>query len=224
MTFNDEQKQKEFEAFAAWYAEVAKRPSTSAVKSLMNQLRDIGTRLYGNGAFQEVLRANKVATLQPEQAERKLGKPQGDAARRSLLPTTVKLPQPGTGRYERQKERGLLGGKSEAPAVVAAVDDKLSAGQPKTTKKDVAKAIIAAAELSGIIDPSDDEEAAGLARDEKESDLQQDVLSMKSTDLVEKYGRGVIYAKLTLMGEDAESLSEKTDRQLANILKKKMGA
>ena len=60
MTFQDEQKQKEFEAFAEWYAEIAKRPSTSAHKSTMNQLRDMGSRLYGSAAFQEVLRANRV--------------------------------------------------------------------------------------------------------------------------------------------------------------------
>ena len=64
MTFNNEQKQAEFNAFAAYFSEVSKQPFTAARRSLVNNLRSIAVGQFGNAAWQELVRDNRSA---PEQ-------------------------------------------------------------------------------------------------------------------------------------------------------------
>ena len=179
MTFQDEQKQNEYSTFSAYYAEVAKRPLTAASRSLLNQLRTIAIGQFGNGAFQEIVRANRPAATEAT-TERTLGKQPGGVTRRTSSPE-VKQPKAGTARHERLKERGLL---------------------PVAESKSAVAAVVAAAEPA--------------------EDLNTDAPNLSAKDLVEKYGSEAIAARLVELGEDAERLAEKTDRQLANLLKKKL--
>lgn len=229
MTFQDEQKQAEYNAFAAWYAEVAKRPSTSAVKSLMNQLRDIGTRLYGNGPFQEVLRANKRAALTPETPERKLGKQSGGRSDRHSPSPVARPPKPGSDRAKRLAERMPQNDRLEAAKVVAEGDLLGFAGKDASIKMKVVKS---------KENPNDGHfeewnEKKELANVQlstgatlntetgrTESNLVADARELSAKDLVEKYGRDLIAEYLFGAGFELESLSEKTDRQIANALKK----
>ena len=54
-----------------------------------------------------------------------------------------------------------------------------------------------------------------------ENNLEADAQNLNAKDLIEKYGRDMIFEALTNAGENPDALAEKTDRQLANILKKK---
>lgn len=215
----DEQKTKEYNAFSAYYAEVVKRPGTAATRSLLNQLRTIAVGQFGNGPFQEILRANKTHGVE-QATERKLGKQAGGVTRRSSSPE-AKQPIPGTGRYERLKEKGLLPGvKSEASAVVAEDDVK---GFTENLKRRT-KVLLNTSENFGYIPR---ENPDGTAENRiigpiAANDLFADAPNLSAKDLVEKYGRDLIFEYLFNAGEDRESMEQKTDRQLANILKKRV--
>ena len=204
MTFQDEQKQNEYSTFSAYYAEVAKRPLTAASRSLLNQLRTIAIGQFGNGAFQEIVRANRPAATEAT-TERTLGKQPGGVTRRTSSPE-VKRPQPGTARHERLKERGLLP-VAESKSAVAGV---VAEGKP------ISKADLE--EERQLAEQGMNDYAKGL----QSEDLDTDAPNLSAKDLVEKYGSDAIAARLVELGEDAERLAEKTDRQLANLLKKKL--
>ena len=197
MQFQDEQKQNEYSTFSAYYAEVAKRPFTAASRSLLNQLRTIAIGQFGNGAFQEIVRANRPAATEAT-TERTLGKQPGGVTRRGSSPE-VKQPKAGTARHERLKERGLLP-VAESKSAVAGV---------------VAEGKIDLVHVSDKI-------TVTVVSDQSASDLNTDAPNLSAKDLVEKYGSEAIAARLVELGEDAERLAEKTDRQLANLLKKKL--
>lgn len=213
MTFQDEQKQKEFEAFAEWYAEIAKRPSTSAHKSTMNQLRDMGSRLYGSAAFQEVLRANRVANITVS-AERKLGKQSGGRSDRHSQSPTGRPPKPGSDRAKRLAEMAQQSDRLGAGKVVAADNAKGVTEKVRVRAKDNATVVtadeLANAQLSPILD-SFDAVSGGILADAADLDWKE---------LLRKYDQSAIYEVLLTMGETEETLQGKTPRQLANILKK----
>ena len=213
MTFQDEQKQKEFDAFAAWYAEIAKRPSTSAHKSTMNQLRDMGSRLYGSAAFQEVLRANRVANITVS-AERKLGKQSGGRSDRHSQSPTGRPPKPGSDRAKRLAEMAQQSDRLGAGKVVAADNAKGVTEKVRVRAKDNATVVtadeLANAQLSPILD-SFDAVSGGILADAADLDWKE---------LLRKYDQEAIHEVLLTMGETEETLQGKTPRQLANILKK----
>lgn len=215
----DEQKTKEYNAFSAYYAEVVKRPGTAATRSLLNQLRTIAVGQFGNGPFQEILRANKTQGVE-QATERKLGKQAGGVTRRSSSPE-VKQPIPGTGRYERLKEKGLLpGGRSEASAVVAADDANVFTEKLKRRTKEIAAVGATADDISTV--QLSTGSVFNTETGATENDLFADAPNLSAKDLVEKYGRDLIFEYLFNAGEDRESMEQKTDRQLANILKKRV--
>ena len=213
MTFQDEQKQKEFEAFAEWYAEIAKRPSTSAHKSTMNQLRDMGSRLYGSAAFQEVLRANRVANITVS-AERKLGKQSGGRSDRHSQSPTGRPPKPGSDRAKRLAEMAQQSDRLGAGKVVAADNAKGVTEKVRVRAKDNAT-VVTADELANVqlstISDSFDAVSDGILADAADLDWKE---------LLKKYDQSAIYEVLLTMGETEETLQGKTPRQLANILKK----
>lgn len=243
MTFQDEQKQAEYNAFVTYYRLVAQRPHTSAKMSRLNQLDSI---MRGDfpGALNEL--KNEQRKQQVERtAERKLGKPEGSAlTRRGSLPV-AKQPQPGTGRYERLKAAGLLpsqqaaaqSGKLEAVKVVAGGDLErgdlvvIEKGKAKKVKGiDMSKAVLvhgvdniadlisesAIAEEKALSEAGIEEYAKGLDRE----DLLAACKNSTAKEIVEKFGKQMIYDFLLDWGENPDALSEKTDRQLANTLKK----
>ena len=213
MTFQDEQKQKEFEAFAEWYAEIAKRPSTSAHKSTMNQLRDMGSRLYGSAAFQEVLRANRVANITVS-AERKLGKQSGGRSDRHSQSPTGRPPKPGSDRAKRLAEMAQQSDRLGAGKVVAADNAKGVTEKVRVRAKDNAT-VVTADELANVqlstISDSFDAVSDGILADAADLDWKE---------LLKKYDPSAIHEVLLTMGETEETLQGKTPRQLANILKK----
>ena len=212
MTFQDEQKQKEFEAFSAYYEQVTKRPSTSAHKSTMNQLRDMGSRLYGSAAFQEVLRANRVANITVS-AERKLGKQSGGRSDRHSQSPTGRPPKPGSDRAKRLAEMAQQSDRLGAGKVVAA-DAKGVTEKVRVRAKDNATVVtadeLANAQLSPILD-SFDAVSGGILADAADLDWKE---------LLKKYDQSAIYEVLLTMGETEDTLQGKTPRQLANTLKK----
>lgn len=226
MTFKDEQKQAEFEAFAAYYRLVAQRPHTSAKMSRMNQLESIIRGDYP-GALQELRAEQRIASAQQAQ-ERQLGKQAGGGqqTRRGSSPV-VKLPQPGTARYERLKAAGLLpsqqaaqeqSGRLEAVKVVAGDDSKNFTEKLKRRTKEIAAVGAKADELSTV------QLSTGATFDTEagrtENDMVQDAVNLNAKDLAAKYGRDLIFEKLLELGETGDTLIEKTDRQLANLLKR----
>lgn len=224
MTFQDEQKQAEFNAFAAYYRLVAQRPHTSAKMSRLNQLESI---MRGDfpGALQE-LRGEQRTKVIAQNAERKLGKPEGSAlTRRGSLPAQ-KQPQPGTGRYERLKAAGLLpsqqaavqSGKLEAVKVVAGGNAKEVTEKIKARTKEIAAVGVTADELASVQLSTGDDFNTETGR--TENDLIGDARELSAKELVERYGRDLIFEHLFEAGFERDGLGQKTDRQLANTLKK----
>lgn len=231
MTFNNEQKQAEFDAFKAFCEIFAKRQRDSIKASGRNQLSSFAAGQYGGAAQQEIKKVlNSGNTPQPI-PEIKLGKQAGgDSSRRNQSPGQPKPPKPGSARAQRLAQRAERVGRSAASVVVAGgetaekpaekVDKRrniIKAGKPtdELLPVDTAQEIQEERELSerGI-----DDFAKGLQRE----DLFSDAAELSAKELVEKYGRDLIYDYLFNAGETAESLEQKTDRQLANILKKKV--
>lgn len=223
MTFKDEQKQSEFNAFAAYYRLVAQRPHTSAKMSRLNQLESI---MRGDfpGALQE-LKGEQRTRVIADKAERKLGKQQGGAlTRRDSSPVQSKPPQPGTARYERHKAAGLLpsqqaaqqaqSGKLEAAKVVAGGEpaEKPTRAKRAETKPEPIP------ELSTVQLSTGDNFNTETGR--TENNLAADARELSAKDLVERYGRDLIFENLFEAGFERDGLEQKTDRQLANTLKK----
>ena len=188
-TFDNEQKQAEFEAFTAWWSAVSKRPFSAATRSLLNQIRNISTANYGSKATDELRRANVVIGTEQLQ-ERRLGKRDGDGTRRSQSPAQQK-PQANSARLERQRQRAAQNARLAVQSPVV-VDD-----------------IILPKVLKNIVD--------------EPTDLFSAAAEMKAAEIVENYGREAISEYLFNTGMARDEMEQKTDRQLANILKKKLG-
>ena len=213
MTFQDEQKQKEFEAFSAYYEQVTKRPHTAQARSLLNQLRTIAVGQYGNGAWQELNRAARV-TSNTVSAERKLGKQSGGRSDRHSQSPTGRPPKPGSDRAKRLAEMAQQSDRLGAGKVVAADNAKGVTEKVRVRAKDNATVVtadeLANAQLSPILD-SFDAVSGGILADAADLDWKE---------LLRKYDQEAIHEVLLTMGETEETLQGKTPRQLANILKK----
>lgn len=245
MTFNNEQKQAEFAAFAAYFAQASKQPFTAARRSLVNNLRSIAVGQFGNAAWQELVRDNRPA---PEpKSEVKLGKPTGGgSSRRNQSPGQPTAPKPGSPRDLRLKERAEREGRLGVPAVVAGDKDpdvkfakvieqpgKIVTievpikRQRKADGTDIAEFSKRPANFVAEPDPlAEIELSTGATFDtgtgRTVTDLFADATNLNAKDLVEKYKRDLIYEYLFNAGESKDNLDQKTDRQLANILKKKV--
>ena len=213
MIFQDEQKQKEFEAFSAYYEQVTKRPHTAQARSLLNQLRTIAVGQYGNGAWQELNRAARV-TSNTVSAERKLGKQSGGRSDRHSQSPTGRPPKPGSDRAKRLAEMAQQSDRLGAGKVVAADNAKGVTEKVRVRAKDNATVVtadeLANAQLSPILD-SFDAVSGGILADAADLDWKE---------LLRKYDQEAIHEVLLTMGETEETLQGKTPRQLANILKK----
>ena len=213
MTFQDEQKQKEFEAFSAYYEQVTKRPHTAQARSLLNQLRTIAVGQYGNGAWQELNRAARV-TSNAVSAERKLGKQSGGRSDRHSQSPTARAPKPGSERAKRLAEIAQQSDRLGAGKVVAA-GDKDFTEKLKVRTKEIAAVGVTSDELENVqlstISDSFDAVSDGILADAADLDWKE---------LLKKYDQSAIYEVLLTMGETEETLQGKTPRQLANILKK----
>lgn len=258
MNFSEE-KQAEFDAFAAYYAIIAAKPYTSASRSLLNQLRSIAVGQYGNGAWQELVRNNR---RQPAEQPERVVKTSGGSQRRNAPPQQGNAPQPRTPRWERLKAKGLLESKSAAHEVVAgdrggvifkSIVENPILETPKSmrekerqrTRKEIIEQVSAdhkkeiEAQIWEIETPivhlstgaEFDTETGRTVNDLLEDGVPDieiigitgDVSDLSWKELVEKYGRDVIFERLIDLGHDADVLSEKSDRQLANLLKKEAG-
>lgn len=213
MIFQDEQKQKEFEAFSAYYEQVTKRPHTAQARSLLNQLRTIAVGQYGNGAWQELNRAARV-TSNTVSAERKLGKQSGGRSDRHSQSPTGRPPKPGSDRAKRLAEMAQQSDRLGAGKVVAADNAKGVTEKVRVRAKDNATVVtadeLANAQLSPILD-SFDAVSGGILADAADLDWKE---------LLRKYDQEAIHEVLLTMGETEDTLQGKTPRQLANILKK----
>ena len=213
MIFQDEQKQKEFEAFSAYYEQVTKRPHTAQARSLLNQLRTIAVGQYGNGAWQELNRAARV-TSNTVSAERKLGKQSGGRSDRHSQSPTARAPKPGSERAKRLAEIAQQSDRLGAGKVVAA-GDKDFTEKLKVRTKEIAAVGVTSDELENVqlstISDSFDAVSDGILADAADLDWKE---------LLKKYDQSAIYEVLLTMGETEETLQGKTPRQLANILKK----
>ena len=229
MNFSEE-KQAEFEAFAAYYAIIAAKPYTSASRSLLNQLRSIAVGQYGNGAWQELVRNNR---RQPAEQPERVVKMSGGSQRRNAPPQQGNAPQPGTPRWERLKAKGLLESKSGTPEVVAGGEPEKKERQ--RTRKEIIEQV--SSDYESEIKMQSVHLSTGAEFNTETgrtvNDLLQDgvpdieiigitgdVSDLSWKELVEKYGRDVIFERLIDLGHDADVLGEKSDRQLANLLKK----
>lgn len=266
MNFTEE-KQAEFEAFAAYYAIIAQKPYTAATRSLLNNLRTIAVGQYGNGAWQQLVRDNR---RQPAEQPERVVKTSGGSQRRNAPPQQGNAPQPGTPRWERLKAAGLLEGKSAAHEVVAggeydakqfyeagggnilmdarkAERQKAFAGafvknsevepekkERQRTRKEIIEQV--SADYKKEIETQIWERETPIVHlstgDEFDTetgrtvnDLMADaaikgVGELSGKELLEKYSRDLIFEKLLELGHSLNELEEKSDRQLANLLKK----
>lgn len=223
MTFNNEQKQAEFDAFKTFCEIFAKRKQDSIKSSGRNQLSSFTAGQYGGDAQQEikkVLNAGNVPKLQSK--EIKLGKPSGGgSSRRSQSPGQPTAPKPGSPRDLRLKERAEREGRLAVPVVVAGGEtaESLIEGT-KRASKIIRQAGATADELLQV------QLSTGAIFDTETGQTERlvfaDAADLSAKELVEKYRRDLIYEYLFNAGESAENLDQKTDRQLANILKRKV--
>jgi len=181
----------------------------------MNQLRDMGSRLYGSAAFQEVLRANRVVNITVS-AERKLGKQSGGRSDRHSQSPTGRPPKPGSDRAKRLAEMAQQSDRLGAGKVVAADNAKEVTEKARVRAKDNAT-VVTSDELENVqlspISDSFDAVSDGILADAADLDWKE---------LLKKYDQSAIYEVLLTMGETEETLQGKTPRQLANTLKKKV--
>lgn len=198
MTFNDEQKQTEFDAFKSFCEVFAKRSFSGVKRSGMSQLNSFVVGQYGGDAQKEIRNIFKGAI--PLRPERATVKPSGGGSRRNQSPVTPKAPPKGSPRYLRNQEReAKQGGKSEQ--VVAAVETIAPALEEIQDEiKNIGGNIV---------------NVTATMRN-----LLGDAQIISAKDLVERYGRELIFEHLLNAGHDGDELEQKSDRQLANLLKK----
>lgn len=200
----DEQKQAEIAAFLALCAEVAKRPYNAKKRGAMNLLNSFASGQYGRDAHQAAIKSfgQPAAT---ERQEIRVGKPSGEGRRRNQSPELKAPGQMTETRRERLQKKELLEGRSAAAKVVAGADHVDNGFLQGET--------ISSVHLStGAV--------FNTETGQTENNLTTDAAELSAAQLVEKYGREVLYAHLIEFGKDAAELEQKTDRQLANILKK----
>lgn len=218
---------REFELFTALYAHVAKEKITPSQRMAIVKLNEICKSRYGAGELAALVRANKPAP-QP-QAERQIaGKERGDRSERRS-PSPVKQVEP-TAQQKRLARIADRQGRQERVGKLAAhevVADK----HPSRRVKQVVDAVLTEipetyfterqlSEIGGVQLSTGAIFSTETGR--TENDLNTDARELSAKDLIEKYGRDLVFERLTELGEPAEMLEQKTDRQLANLLKKRM--
>lgn len=205
MIFDNEQRQAEWETFQAYYATVSKRPFTASTRSVINQLDGIAKGQFGNAAFQELRRDNRREIPAPVVAGKESG---GGSSRRSQSPIPSK-PLPGSARAERLRK--LEEQKSRSETVVPVVGDSEPIERAlANVAEQVAKAGVTSEQLQWVNPPILSESDA----------IASDAAELSAVALAEKYGRDALLSFLISKGVSPESLEEKTDRQLANMVKK----
>lgn len=231
MNFSEE-KQAEFEAFCAFVKEFAKRKYDSTMRSGKNQILSFANGQYKGGGLEIVRKLFKAEPL--PKVERTV-KTSGGSQRRNAPPQQGNAPQPGTPRYERLKAKGRLESKSVTPGVVAEVEPEKKERQ--RTRKEIVEQVSAyhKKELEAQIweretpiihlstDAEFDTETGRTVNDLLADASIKGAGEFSAKDLLEKYGDGArdfIFEKLVELGHDADVLGEKSDRQLANLLKK----
>lgn len=200
----NEQKQAEIAAFLTLCVEVAKRPYNAKKRGAMNLLTSFASGQYGRDAHQEAIKSfgPPAAT---ERQEIRVGKPSGEGRRRNQSPELRAPGQMTEGRRERLLKKGVLEVRSEAAKVVAGVEPVDNGFLQEET--------ISSVQLStGAIFDTE--------TGQTENNLTADAAELSAAQLVEKYGRAVLYTHLIELGKDAADLDQKTDRQMANIIKK----
>lgn len=218
---------REFELFTALYAHVAKEKITPSQRMAIVKLNEICKSRYGAGELAALVRANKPAP-QP-QAERQIaGKERGDRSERRS-PSPVKQVEP-TAQQKRLARIADRQGRQERVGKLAAhevVADK----HPSRRVKQVVDAVLTEipetyfterqlSEIGGVQLSTGAIFSTETGR--TENDLNTDARELSAKDLIEKYGRDLVFERLTELGEPVEMLEQKTDRQLANLLKKRM--
>ena len=217
---------REFELFTALYAHVAKEKITPSQRMAIVKLNEICKSRYGAGELAALVRANKPTT--PPQTERQIsGKERGDRSeRRSPSPVKQGEPTPLQRRLARIADRQGQRGRTDKSATPEVVADrpKREKKAPETVTSTIADVIqesaFTAQELSNVQLSTGAIFSTETGR--TENDLNTDARELSAKDLIEKYGRDLVFERLTELGEPAEMLEQKTDRQLANLLKKRM--
>ena len=205
MIFDNEQRQAEWETFQAYYAAVSKRPFTASTRSVINQLDGIAKGQFGNAAFQELRRDNR----REAPASPTMGKESGGgSSRRSQSPSPSK-PLPGSARAERLRKLEEQKSRSETDVPVVEDSEPIERALANVAEQ-VAKAGATAEQLQWV-NPPILSDADAIAADAAE---------LSAVALAEKYGREALLSFLISKGVSPESLEEKTDRQLANMVKK----
>ena len=237
---------REFELFTALYAHVAKEKITPSQRMAIVKLNEICKSRYGAGELAALVRANKPAP-QP-QAERQIaGKERGDRSERRS-PSPVKQGEP-TAQQKRLARIADRQGRQERVGKLAA--HEVVADRPKRVRQfdEVAASKISDEEMRVTVEklskieslpPSNLKTGQEYFLNQEseiqlstgaifstetgrtENDLNTDARELSAKDLIEKYGRDLVFERLTELGEPAEMLEQKTDRQLANLLKKRM--
>ena len=194
----NEKNNLEIEPFLALCTELAKRPYSAQKRGAMNQLTSFASGQYGRETHQAAIKIFKENSPVPETVERKLsGKQLDDGLSRRNRSSGLKTLQPTRDRAARIADRLGIGDRSAAPKVVAG-------GRTEIPKQPEPKpAIVHDVPETGI-------------------DLLHDAAVFSAKEITEKYGRDPIIVYLVENGETAESLDQKTDRQVANLLKKKI--
>jgi hypothetical protein len=207
MTFKNEHLQNEWPHIEAAYKAIASRPNrTAETRSLLNQLRSIISGHYGNGALQQLLRdVKQEAKPESESRELKMGKQGGGALRRSQPPALHSLTP---NRKERLAQKAEREGRSGTPVVVAG--GSLVVDVPANTV------------AIEFVEPSDLQtgDTTFLAVSDGPNIAHDDISDLSGKEVAERYGREAMEAYLLSTGATSENLESKTDRQLANMVKK----
>ena len=168
---------------------------------------------------------------QPAEQPERVVKTSGGSQRRNAPPQQGNAPQPGTPRYERLKAKGLLESKSEAVEVVAGGEPEKKERQ--RTRKEIIEQV--SSDYESEIKMQSVHLSTGAEFDTETGRTVNDLMAdaaikgageFSAKDLLEKYGDGardLIFEKLVELGHDADVLGEKSNRQLANLLKKEVG-
>ena len=212
--FNDTQKQSEFDALCEYCKAVANRPYSAAKRSLMAQLNSLASGQYGRAVQREVVAILKGVAPTPapqptERPEQRLGKEQGGGHRQNQSPETSK-PEP----IAVQEAEAAHGGKLEAQEVVA--------GGEKESWDDYLVKEEEGQKHPGMVENLDQENDAEILI-EKIKAGKEEVAALTAKEIIEQYGTEAIFGYLLSVGENGEELEEKSDRQLANLLKKRIG-
>lgn len=207
----NEKNNLEAEAFLALCAELAKRPYSAQKRGAMNQLTSFASGQYGRETHQAAIKIFKENSPVIETAERKLsGKQSDDGLSRRNRSSGPKTAKPASDRAARIAERQEREGRLVAPKIVAGGRSRDESLIKKAPVVEATKPVVETK-------PKESPDVPEIG-----NDLLHDAVTISAKELTERYGRDPIVAYLLENGETEENLDQKTDRQLANLLKKKL--